>query len=174
MRLAAGTGQQDGELVVIAQRQLPAFVDVLLEHDAAVGRLLADDDVLVEQLEAAEHGFLLDAVLADAAGIQHVETALSADEQHAGGRVAGGALVIGTHLQSVAAVVAAHDERVASVVLMLDDDVRDAVVGDEPHGVVGVLDDAVDGRDVSLMSMLLWLLVMSRLTMRNVLGLMSE
>ena len=48
-------------------------------------------------------------------------------------------------MQSVAIVVATHDELVAAVVLLLWYDVGYAVVGDEPHRVVVVLLDAVDG-----------------------------
>ena len=78
--LAAGAGQLYGELVLVAQVYTLTDMKCLVEDDTSV-HLLADGHVLVGHHESTEHGELLRASLAHAGGVQHVETALSANQQ---------------------------------------------------------------------------------------------
>ena len=143
--LAAGAGQLDGELFIVAQRDVTAVVKGFVENDTTLN-LLTYGDVLVEDLQTAEDGHLTDTALTHVLGVDDVEAALAAHEDEPVGGIAHGPLVVGTVLQAVAVVVAVYHETPRTVVLLRRNDVRDAVVGSQPDGMLGIFDDAIDGR----------------------------
>ena len=77
-------------------------------------------------------------------GINDVETALSSDENKSLACLDDGTLVVGTWLQTVASIETKHHEGVGTIFLGLYDDTRDTMVGDNPHDMVTVLQDAAD------------------------------
>ena len=146
MNLTAAARQLNGKLVLaVPQHQLTADVKCLVQYHTAV-ELTRGFHLTVKDLQTTEQGRFLDTSCTHLLRIDDVKTTLSAYEHDAVGRIANGALVIGSVLQAVAVVEAADDKRPPSIVLLLQDDVAHTVVSNEPHGMATVLDKAIDRR----------------------------
>ena len=145
MDLAARAGQLDGELLVVAQRDVTAVVKGFVENDTTLN-LLTYGDVLVEDLQTTKEGHLTDTALADVLGVDDVETTLTAYKDETVRGIAHGTLVVGAVLQAVAVVVAVYHETPRAIVLLCRNDVRDTMVGSQPDGMPGVFDDTIDSR----------------------------
>ena len=139
MHLALIGGQLDGELIlVIAQDQLLAHVEILLENHTSVVSL-ANAQLVTEEFQATEERCFVVVDTGDELGIDDIHAIDTTHQYQSVGGDADGTLVVGALLQTVLGTEATHIESPVALGIFLRHHVGHAILGDHPHGVLLIL-----------------------------------
>ena len=139
VHLALVGGQLDGELIlVVAQDEFLADVEILLENDATIVGL-ANTQLLSEELQTAEDRCFVVVDIGNQLGVDDIHAIHTTYQHQTVLSDADRTLVVRALLQTILGAEAAHIEGPLALVVLLSYHVGYAILGNHPHGVLLIL-----------------------------------